>query len=284
MSALLTSEAVVRKALSQVGVAENPPYSNRTPYTEWYGMQGPWCAMFVSWAHHHGGQKLPAIRSSKGFAYCPDIVNWAKANRCWRPAGSGYKPKRGDIILFDFIGRPSHVGIVLGMLPDGRVQTVEGNTNGSGSRDGGSVMVHNRSARGTTIGFVETTMVPAPATPAPAKPGEPAPMRPWVANQHPVGYDAGVKFYQGLTNVFLDLTKPWRTPTGKAIGDQQPLAEDGWFGPRTGARTDELERVINYLLDAAGSNTPRLQADGKVTGKTLEYLGNLLRLFMPKKS
>lgn len=150
-------EALVRTGESQLGIAENPPYSNRTPYCTWYGLVGPWCAMFVSWVFAHSGNPLPAIRTSKGFSYCPDAVNWAKREGLWRPSTSSYQPKRGDIVLFDFIGRPSHVGIVTGRTADGRVQTIEGNTNGSGHRDGGSVMRHNRSRSGSTIGYIEVT-------------------------------------------------------------------------------------------------------------------------------
>jgi hypothetical protein len=157
-------EAVIRKAEAQLGVVEKPSYSNRTPYTAWYGLVGPWCAMFVSWVFHHAGHPLPKIRTTKGFAYCPDIVAWAKRNGTWRPSSSGYTPKRGDIVLFDFIGRPSHVGIVTGLTKDGRVATIEGNTNAAGSRTGGAVMRHNRSRRGSTIGYVEVTNNAPPTT------------------------------------------------------------------------------------------------------------------------
>lgn len=156
-------EAVIAKAEAQLGTVERPAYSNRTPYSEWYGIIGPWCAMFVSWLFWHAGHKLPAIRTAKGFAYCPDIVNWAKRNGTWRPSSSSYEPKRGDIVLFDFIGRPSHVGIVTGRTADGRVQTIEGNTNAAGSRTGGQVMRHNRNRRGSTIGYVEVTNTAATA-------------------------------------------------------------------------------------------------------------------------
>ena len=50
----------------------------------------------------------------------------------------------GDILFFNFIGRTSHVGIVEANRGDGLI-TLEGNTNGSGSRDGGAVIRHFRS-------------------------------------------------------------------------------------------------------------------------------------------
>lgn len=167
-------EAVIAKGLSQVGISESPPYSNRTPYTAWYGLVGPWCAMFVSWCFTFGGSPLPPIRTSKGFAYCPDIVAFAKANGIWHDASSTYRPKRGDIVLFDFPGdgvnRPSHVEIVLAYLGVGRVQTLGGNTMSGGGRDGGSVVIHNRSVAGGIIGYVSVENKAKATGPAPLPP------------------------------------------------------------------------------------------------------------------
>lgn len=137
-------EKILATAWSKLGVAENPPFSNKVEFSAWYGITGPWCAMYVSWCFYKalGYSPFPAS-SSKGFAYCPSGVNWFKDHKKW--ADKSVRPKRGWIVFFDFIGRPSHVGIVLDVLPDGRLHTIEGNTNGSGSRDGGSVMEHYRS-------------------------------------------------------------------------------------------------------------------------------------------
>lgn len=213
-------EAVIAKGESQLGVVEKPSYSNRTPYSSWYGIIGPWCAMWVSWVFWHAGHRLPAIRTKKGFAYCPDIVNWAKHNGCWRPSSSDYQPKRGDIVLFDFIGRPSHVGIVTGRTSDGRVQTIEGNTNGAGSRTGGQVMRHNRSRRGSTIGYVEVTNTRAPA--------------PTSGIPHDIlrRGDAGPK----VTAVQWTLT---------FLG--HPTGIDGDYGPATAAAVGSFQRAIRNM-------------------------------------
>lgn len=143
-------EKIISTAISQLGVSESPAYSNNTPYSRWYGITGPWCAMFVSWCFYMAGLPL-RITTSKGFAYCPYGVDWFKKNGAW--AGPNVKPKRGWIVFFDFIGRPSHTGIVEGVATDARIVCLEGNTNASGSRTGGSVMRHHRNVSSGIIGY-----------------------------------------------------------------------------------------------------------------------------------
>lgn len=130
-------QALLDVARSQLGVHEDPPYSNRVKYSAWYGMVGPWCDMFVSWCADQSGNRDVIGR----FAYTPSHEAW------FRSKGrevSIRDAKPGDIVFFNFIGRTSHVGIVEANRGDGLI-TIEGNTNGAGSRDGGSVMRHFRS-------------------------------------------------------------------------------------------------------------------------------------------
>jgi hypothetical protein len=250
------SDALIRVAESQLGVAESPAFSNRTPYCTWYGLVGPWCAMFVSWVFAHAGHTLPRIRTSKGFSYCPDIVNWAKKNGVWHASGSGYKPKRGDIVLFDFIGRPSHVGIVTGVLPDGRIATIEGNTNGSGSRDGGRVMRHNRSAKGSTIGFVEVDGLKKPAKPRPWRnvlPGD--------DDRKRGGHDAAEA--QILLKV---LAKWWKAP------ELDPGEVTGVWDARSQRAVSAFKKRIIALQKATGSKTVWKLTDGIVGPATISML------------
>ena len=124
-------------ARSQLGVHEDPPYSNRVKYSAWYGMVGPWCDMFVSWCAQVSGNADVIGR----FAYTPSHEAWFRSKGREVPIREA---QPGDIVFFNFIGRTSHVGIVEANRGDGLV-CIEGNTNGSGSRDGGSVMRHFRS-------------------------------------------------------------------------------------------------------------------------------------------
>lgn len=124
-------------ARSQLGQSENPPYSNRVKFSDWYGLVGPWCDMFVSWCGAMSGNG-DAIGK---FAYTPSHEAWFRSRGREVPVRDA---QPGDIVFFNFIGRTSHVGIVEANRGDGLV-TIEGNTNGGGSRDGGSVMRHFRS-------------------------------------------------------------------------------------------------------------------------------------------
>lgn len=151
-------DTLLAYASTQLGYSEYPPNSNNTKYGAWYGMnRAPWCAMFDSYVHHKSGNPLPRIRTSKGYAYVPDIQNYAKRTGQWQSV-YGYSPKPGDHVLFSFGGRRAdHVGIVLENLGGGRVLTIEGNTNGQGSRTGGSVLKKVRRAR--IIGYVSIDVI-----------------------------------------------------------------------------------------------------------------------------
>lgn len=141
-------------AQGQVGYAERPSGSNNTKYGAWYGMNGvAWCAIFDSYCSYFSGNPYPAIATTKGYAYCPDLQNYAQRTGQWKPRSSGYTPKMGDRVLFSFGGeRADHVAIVKSFLGGGKILTIGGNTNGAGSRTGGSVLekVHSSSI----LGFV----------------------------------------------------------------------------------------------------------------------------------
>lgn len=233
-------KALLATARSQIGVSEHPAYSNRTPYTAWYGLVGPWCAMFVSWCFASVGSPL-AITTAKGFAYCPFGVRWAKDNGCWRDVHSGYVPKPGDVIFFDFIGRPSHVGFVAekGRMADGRVHTIEGNTNGAGSRTGGNVMEHYRSVAGGIIGYIEVQDVGA-AVPTPLPPHT----APIAAKRATLG--------DGRTNPAKDvaaLQDVLRRNGARNRTNGRPLTVDGRWGPNTKAAVIDVQRFTGLEHD-----------------------------------
>ncbi len=135
-------DRVIGRFESQLGTTESPPGSNRTPYCDWYGLTGPWCAMFVSWCFFHEGLALTAS-TSKGFSYTPAGAEWFKNQGRW-----SNRPERGHVVFFDFPGdsvnRISHVGIVTGVNEDGTIETIEGNTDERGGRTGGKVMRRRR--------------------------------------------------------------------------------------------------------------------------------------------
>lgn len=115
-------------AESQIGQSEQPPGSNESPAIAEYRAATagaapgePWCAYFASWAARQAG--APLGPQGEGLGSVSAIWSWAQSAGRAVPNGPGIVPKPGDLILFG----GEHVGIVKGVLPDGSIQTVEGN-------------------------------------------------------------------------------------------------------------------------------------------------------------
>ena len=79
---------------------------------------GPWCAYFASWVAKQAGE--PLGDRGQGFARVADVWEWGK--RTGRAIDAMARPQPGDLMIQD-----GHMGVVEAVLPDGRVQTIEGN-------------------------------------------------------------------------------------------------------------------------------------------------------------
>jgi len=104
----------------------------------------PWCAAFICWLVREAIQEEDVKFKRPRTAGAWDFENWAK-----QQDGKGVdlrKPsnediKAGDIVVFTF----SHIGLAVKDIDSsGYVVTIEGNTNGAGSREGGSVLEKKR--------------------------------------------------------------------------------------------------------------------------------------------
>ena len=103
----------------------------------------PWCAAFICWLFREAmkGSSYSFKRPTTASAW--DFENWANDQdmsvRTKKPTGGDIVA--GDIIIFTF----SHIGIAVS-APDknGMVQTIEGNTDDAGSREGGGVYLKQR--------------------------------------------------------------------------------------------------------------------------------------------
>lgn len=145
--------AALEIARGEVGVLEEPKDSNRGPKVEQYlasvglGPGNPWCAGFAYWciqkaSEAQGRREVPFLRTG----YTPDIWNWAKGRGAFLlPEDVLAARKRiepGSLFLLhgpvDGVERVKHVGFVAGVA-GGMAQTVEGNTNKGGGREGGGV-------------------------------------------------------------------------------------------------------------------------------------------------
>lgn len=129
--------AALAVAQQKVGVREVPPNSNWGPSVSKFlasvGITTPaaWCLAFVHWCFLQGGKTLG------GGGLVQAFEDWAKAN-----GEIVTRPFKGDCACYDWNsdGWADHTGIVekvlalrwKGKLFVGWVQTIEGNTGGSG--------------------------------------------------------------------------------------------------------------------------------------------------------
>lgn len=130
----LTRQQTVALALAERGTAEAPPESNQVKYSEWYGMVGPWCAMFISWVCAQAGVGW--------YRFASTAASVARAQRDGRlvPLADALP---GDVLVRLYTERTGHTGLVA-ERPGDTVVTIEGNTSGSNDRDGGSVQPRRR--------------------------------------------------------------------------------------------------------------------------------------------
>jgi hypothetical protein len=138
-------QRIVALAQAEVGQAEYPDGSNDSPRIAVYRQAtagsgvGPWCAYFTSWVAQQAG--VPLGESGQGFGRVDDVYAWAQSVGRAVPNNGGAVPNPGDLIVWD-----EHIGIVEQVLPDGRIQTIEGNSSNKVSRN-----VHDA---GSALGYV----------------------------------------------------------------------------------------------------------------------------------
>ena len=145
--------AIVRIAKKEIGVFEVPRNSNCGPRVNEYKRATslnpheawPWCAAFVDWVIREAmmseGIAETATFRRPRTAGAWDLLRWSRAQdmttRTQEPARD-IQP--GDIVVFNF----SHCGIAISGIESGKIRTVEGNTDESGSREGGGVYLKIR--------------------------------------------------------------------------------------------------------------------------------------------
>jgi len=119
---------IVAIAESQLGQAEQPPGSNESPAIARYRSAtagaipgAPWCAYFASWVARQAGE--PIGEGGQGAGGVSEVWSWAQSSGRAILNGPGVVPAPGDLIVFG----DEHVGIVRDVLPNGQIQTIEGN-------------------------------------------------------------------------------------------------------------------------------------------------------------
>ncbi|MDA6068000.1 CHAP domain-containing protein [Flavobacterium sp. AC] len=122
-------------AQSQIGVQEIPKNSNAGPAVEKYlksvglGKGYAWCMAFVYWSVKEASLQLDIINPLAKTAGVLAMFNKMEKLRVTIP-------QPGDFFIMDFGKGNGHTGFVEKILPNGKLQTIEGNTNADGSREG----------------------------------------------------------------------------------------------------------------------------------------------------
>ena len=157
--------ALLKYAQSQVG-------QNRQKYLtyvgQWKGsdVHVAWCASFVTYCAHYGGV---SDYTSEKTNWCPNIMAYYYRVGEFHNQNSGYTPKPGDIVFFDWNGcchdyssackkgHREHVGIVES-VSGGYINTIEGNAGKSNY-----VKRCSRSSSAYVIGYASPVRASAPS-------------------------------------------------------------------------------------------------------------------------
>jgi hypothetical protein len=115
-----------------------------TDYSDGYNARAPWCAAFVSWCVQQSGVFSEADRPKSAAAFKGGGYEaWARSkSNAVRLTTNPSKVYAGDLVIFSF----SHIGIATSDSDaNGKFNTIEGNTNAAGSREGNGCYAKTRS-------------------------------------------------------------------------------------------------------------------------------------------
>ena len=136
--------AALAVAISQIGIMEKPPGSNKGPEVEGYlksvGLGGGffWCMAFVHWCFKQAADQKGIANPFPKTAGCIDAWNKTPSARRITKAQAIANPglvRPGLVFILDHGGGAGHTGFVR-EAAGGALRTVEGNSNATGSANG----------------------------------------------------------------------------------------------------------------------------------------------------
>jgi len=152
----------IQIAQGEVGVREDPPYSNRGPEVEKYlgcvglGPKYPWCAAFVYYCFNGASVKLNRANPLVKTASC--MNHWHRTFGIKiRSEEVSQHPSLIEPGLIFIISRKygrGHTGIVTGYL-NGIIHTIEGNASANYSFSGDGVVELERRLETINVGFIK---------------------------------------------------------------------------------------------------------------------------------
>lgn len=137
------ADETIKIATTQLGVQEVPKGSNAGPQVEQYlksvGLSKgyAWCMAFVFWCVSEASRKKGIVNPLK---------KTAGVSNQWNLSVLLHQtvPQAGDVFIMEFGHGEGHTGLVEKVLPNNMIQTIEGNTNTDGSREGYEVCRRTR--------------------------------------------------------------------------------------------------------------------------------------------
>lgn len=162
--------AVIAFAKTQLNVREQPLGSNRGPQVDQYlravGLNPaadsyPWCVAFTYFCYQQAASQLgvvnPHIKTAGVLDHWNKAANKPGVKRLFQ-ADAVAQPARilpGNLFIIDAGGGMGHSGIVVS-VQNGYLETIEGNTNEGGSRNGIGVFQRNsRKIASINKGFID---------------------------------------------------------------------------------------------------------------------------------
>jgi peptidoglycan hydrolase-like protein with peptidoglycan-binding domain len=218
-------------ARSLLGTGENPPGSNHNFITTWYGFDGAWCDMAVSYAAAHS-DNLSACTGKHAWTV-EHATAFKNAGR-WHYGLGGVRA--GDIVFFDWSGGGTisgidHVGVVEAVHSNGTITTLEGNTSNVFAR---------RVRRASVVGY-----------------GRPA-----YGNAAPMPSSDGT-LRRGSTGTGV---RTLQTNLNKVMGSG--LVVDGSLGPATEAALKAFQSKYKLTVDGIYGPQSAAMMKAALAGKT----------------
>lgn len=136
-------------------------YWKRTSYgSAGFNNREPWCAAFLAWLVYESANRVWG--DSMPFSPCRSagVINWpawAKTAPGWKCLPASTRVEPGDVVCWDFNGKAAsgtHIGIATGDEFKTQFPTIEGNTNGAGSRDGDGLHAKTTRTRSGVIAIL----------------------------------------------------------------------------------------------------------------------------------
>lgn len=148
-------ELALEEAITQIGEEESPRGSNWGHPVQDYlasvgiGFAASWCMAFVYWCYQHAAEQLG--QPNPLFKTGGVLSQW---NNSPKNHVSQLAVQAGDIFIMNLGKGLGHTGFVESVNEDGSLNTIEGNTNDTGSREGYEVCRRKRNNTHPIIGFL----------------------------------------------------------------------------------------------------------------------------------